>query len=51
MTGESLAQIEDIKKVFEKYGITCAEDIWQVDNITQNALTILEEIREIIEGK
>jgi len=46
---ESLSEkIERIKAIIKKHNISCAEDIWQRDSISENALTIIEEICKII---
>lgn len=41
-------KIEKIKAIIKKHEISCGEDIWQRDSIVENALTIIEEICEIV---
>lgn len=41
-------KVEKIKAIIEKHEITCGEDIWQRDSISENALTIIEEICIIV---
>lgn len=41
-------KIKRIKAIIEKHEISCGEDIWQSYSIIENALSIIEEICEIV---
>ena len=41
-------KIEKIKAIIDKHEISDGEQIWQCDSISENALTIIEELCEIV---
>jgi len=41
-------KINKIKEIIAKHEISCGEVIWQRDSISENALSIIEEVCEIV---